>query len=371
MKIVTSVQGLQSSDRFNSAYSVDKEFCFWATKFSHQVCVICPETNYFEEVCHRLSLRVKLPTSLKRLALIITSAVVFIRFYKKDPNIIFRVNCFFSDILAIIPLLLFSRARVKFFIQFHHKDPSRLKNLIYRLIIPYSGVVFCPSQAASNECRQIAKIPNNKIFVVKHGVNSKYFDISHRRQIRPENDLKILYVGLINQRKNTLALCDIVKVLKDKGYNFHLDVIGDGPLKILVQNRINELEINAFMGLRGEVSELEKDKYYMHADVFLFPTMQEGFGLVIAEALAAGVPIVGYNISSLPEIVDENCGILCPVGDIEAMSNALISFINDRERLIEMGKCSVENATKHFNWEKKIYLILEKLDTEFPTKKAT
>jgi len=90
--------------------------------------------------------------------------------------------------------------------------------------------------------------------------------------------------------------------------------------------------------LIGEVDTEVLGAYYERADIFVLPTMYEGYGMAIAEALARGLPVIGTNTGAIAELVREDAGILVPPGDIPALTQALTQMIGDasvREKFAE------------------------------------
>ena len=125
-----------------------------------------------------------------------------------------------------------------------------------------------------------------------------------------------------------------------------LEIYGTGPERARLQQIINEkgLENNIF--LRGTASP--DGKIYSDAAVLLHTARYEGFPLVLLEAMSAGVPVVAYDCPCGPaEIIDTNVtGFLIPVGDREAMVNAVNRLIDDKELRMRMGACSVNRANR-------------------------
>jgi glycosyltransferase involved in cell wall biosynthesis len=88
---------------------------------------------------------------------------------------------------------------------------------------------------------------------------------------------------------------------------------------------------------------------YQQADILLFPTVREGFGLAAAEAMACGLPVVATNCSSLPELIDNGKGgFLCPIGDVEAFAEKINFLAENPELRREMGEYNRAKVEKMF-----------------------
>jgi glycosyltransferase involved in cell wall biosynthesis len=90
------------------------------------------------------------------------------------------------------------------------------------------------------------------------------------------------------------------------------------------------------VALGGEVDGAELSALYDAADVFVHPSLHETYGMVVAEALARGIPVVGSATGSIPDLIGTDAGLLVPPGDVEALARALSSVLDDadlRDRL--------------------------------------
>jgi glycosyltransferase involved in cell wall biosynthesis len=94
----------------------------------------------------------------------------------------------------------------------------------------------------------------------------------------------------------------------------------------------------------------------MHAvDVFAMPSVWEGFGLVLLEAMAAGRPIVASRVATIPEVVlDGETGILVPPGDAPALAEALVQMAHDRQLAARLGEAGRRRLQQHFSLQKMV-----------------
>ena len=201
--------------------------------------------------------------------------------------------------------------------------------------------IIVPSQNTKNDLIKYYKINPEKIFVVYHGVNKiqnskfkiqNYADeVEHPRQSRDNSKFKnyILYLGSSHRRKNIDGFKKAYKVLKEK-YRIEHELI--------------------LAGVEKYISEEEKLELLKNADVFVFPSFYEGFGLPVLEAQVVGTPVVASNTSSLPEILG-NSALLVNPKNPEEIAEAIYKIIANpdlKENLIKKGQ---ENV-KRFSWLK-------------------
>lgn len=138
----------------------------------------------------------------------------------------------------------------------------------------------------------------------------------------------ILHVGRLIEQKNHLGLLSIFQRILEQVPTAKLILVGEGPLQQMIERSINERALShavRLLGARDDVPLLMSK-----CDIFLFPSIHEGFPMVALEANANGLPVIGSRIPGLTEAVrDGETGILKEVGDIEGMAASAIALIKD------------------------------------------
>ena len=126
-----------------------------------------------------------------------------------------------------------------------------------------------------------------------------------------------------------------------------LVLVGDGPDRSLAERLVRANGSASQTTFLGNVAAIES--LMPIADVFLLPSDAESFGLAALEAMACGVPVVGTNVGGLPEVVEDGKnGFLLPVGDVEAMADAVLAIVEDPERGRALSESARERAVAAF-----------------------
>jgi glycosyltransferase involved in cell wall biosynthesis len=219
--------------------------------------------------------------------------------------------------------------------------------------------VIAVSENTKKDLIQLYKVPENKIRVIYEGVR----EINPNAKIPMPNKIPnpksqipntkyFLFIGRLEERKNICGIIDVFEILKRK-YNIPHKLILAGMFghgKENIKDKISRSKYTEDIILPGYIGDEEKFELMKNADVFLFPSFYEGFGLPIIEAQSAGVPVVTSNISSMPEVAG-NGAVLIDPKNIEEIAEAVQKLISDegyKNDMIEKGR---ENV-KRFSWDK-------------------
>jgi len=184
-------------------------------------------------------------------------------------------------------------------------------------------------------------VPEEKVVVTLNGVG---------REFRPEGPVPsrpgyVLFVGALRPRKDPLGALAAFADLEDLG----LELVMVGPDKGLlgrVRSAIDRLGIAGRVELRGHVGIDELAALYRGADCVVLPSLYEGFGLPVVEAMASGTPVVATSVGAVPEIAGD-AAVLVPPRDPIALSEGVRSALARREQLVAAG---LERALR-FTWE--------------------
>jgi glycosyltransferase involved in cell wall biosynthesis len=222
-----------------------------------------------------------------------------------------------------------------------------------------ADVVVTPSEWTKRDAIHYYGLPESKIKVIYEAPAPTFqpvTDVASLNYIRqkyhlPENF--ILHVGTIEPRKNLIRLLEAFQLVLADWPNLKLVLIGKkGWLYESFFQRLQTLGLQECVIFPGFVDEADLPAFYQLAEIFVFPSLYEGFGLPPLEAMACGAPVISSNSSSLPEVVG-NAGLLIDPTDTTALSQALNRVLTDSELRVDLGRRGLVQAQK-FSWQKAV-----------------
>src|SRR5690625_1484114 len=295
---------------------------------------------------------IKLPTKRLRAGIIPFAKVI----RKERPRIVFSTIPIYNTIAIIAKLLSFTKTKniVREAAYLGGSFSTNVKMLLFGLLYRLSSKVIALSEGVKENIINRYFVKPDKIDVIYNPVdleNIKY-QIEHGR-IDPSHealfdttDKIIVTAGRLVQEKDQRTLLNAFAIVR-RNINCKLIILGEGELKdVLIQEAIS-LGIEEYVHFVGFVRN--PYIYFKKADVFALSSINEGFGHVLVEALAAGTPVVSTNCKpgSKEVLLDGVYGAICPVGDAKQMANKLhyILTLNDKERneLINKGKMRAQD----------------------------
>lgn len=204
-------------------------------------------------------------------------------------------------------------------------------------------------------------IGSEKIRIVPYGVNHDIF-VERKEYKRNKDTLKVLFVGSLNQRKGLSYLASAIKRLQDKSCNIEFIVTGRGIVdkELVLKYGLKNVVI------RLNVSREELVNIYQEADVFVFPSLCEGFGHVILEAMATGLPVIATENTAGPDIITDGYdGFIVPVCCVDTLVEKLDHLYHNPDVNCIMGKRAAETARKYTweNFRKGIITVINEFDT--------
>jgi len=216
------------------------------------------------------------------------------------------------------------------------------------------------SEFSKKEIMDVYAADGNKINVVYNGFNDKLYtksaDDEKIKSILSKYGIErpyVLYVGRLDKKKNTPALVEAFALMREENKNIkhRLLLTGDAHFGYdEVKYAIKEWQMEEEILMTGWIEEEDMPYLYNGATAFVFPSLYEGFGIPMVQAMACGVPVIASDYASIPEVVSGAAYLFDP-SDIKSIAEALARILLDgklREDLIGLGF----KRARDFNWDK-------------------
>jgi N-acetyl-alpha-D-glucosaminyl L-malate synthase BshA len=190
-----------------------------------------------------------------------------------------------------------------------------------------------------------------RIEVIPNFIDPQIYDRSRYTSILDEqvsSDTRVLMH--ISNFRPVKRVRDVVRIFHQVHQQIPsvLLMVGDGPDRVDAEAEARDLGIQEKVFFLGKIDAVAP--LLAGADLFLLPSASESFGLSALEALASGVPVIGAQTGGLPEVVKQDeTGVLCPVGDVDAMSAAAVSILRDEPRWRAMSVAGAADARERFS----------------------
>jgi glycosyltransferase involved in cell wall biosynthesis len=237
-----------------------------------------------------------------------------------------------------------------------HKPLNRwFLTLMMPRFLRAADAVISVSESTKRDAVRLYGLDEATIKVIHEGVHPRFCPappeaISAVRQKYGLPQSFILSVGTIEPRKNLTSLLEAYRALRDRGEEFKLVIVGKkGWLYESFFRRLRELGLEDEVIFPGFVFDEDLTAFYTAADLFVFPSLYEGFGLPVLEAMACGAPVISSNTSSLPEVAGD-AALLVDPNSVEALTGAMRNVLDNKRLRDELRDKGPMQAAK-FNWE--------------------
>jgi glycosyltransferase involved in cell wall biosynthesis len=246
----------------------------------------------------------------------------------------------------------------------HAKKAVIIEKLTLRRALKKAMKVFVVSENTQNDLIRIFKYPKPLMVEVPCAIHDLYReDINPRQseQVRQKFNLPekfIMGVGTLEPRKNFSALVKSFFIVKRKYPEYKLVIVGKKGWKFNeIERSVREFKLENDVIFTGYMKDEDLHHTYNLADVFVFPSLYEGFGIPPLEAMASGCPVVSSNAASLPEVVGD-AGLLIEPSSSHKIADAIFSLIENpqlRNTLLEKGF----HRSRKFSWDDSARIVLD------------
>lgn len=240
----------------------------------------------------------------------------------------------------------------------HGGDLFGLRDMLSRCLKAWTlkqcSAVTVVSQSMVEVVSQLS--PKTTVEVIPMGTDlSGLFTPPHASVVREDNH--IIFVGRLVEKKGIRYLLEAFARLRNLHSDLKLTVIGDGPLEGEIQRMVSALGIEKATFLLGSLPHNELPRFYRRATFAVFPFVvarggdQEGFGLVVVEAMGCGCPVIASDLPAIHHsITPEVTGILVPAGNVDALADAIQRCLSDASLRSRMAVSAQRSVRERFDW---------------------
>lgn len=286
----------------------------------------------------------------------------------KIPKLSIIITTNTSFLHCFIPVLLNKYYKKHYyFLIVHHlvqdENPSFLRKKFEDHFISKADQVITVSTTTQKKLLNL-NLGLKNIEIIKPGLD---VNISERiRNPKFQDMLKLLYVGTIEERKGIIYLIEALSLLDSS--KIELNIIGEAPYSKFYYDQITEAvrkgNLESVVFFRGKVSRDELIEYYMNSEIFVFPSLWEGYGMVVAESMAYGLPVIASRIPAIEELIEDGfSGLLFEAKNSEQLSEKIKLLSENKELRNEITKNAFKKARSFLNWNETSGRIM-KLVTE-------
>jgi glycosyltransferase involved in cell wall biosynthesis len=234
--------------------------------------------------------------------------------------------------------------------QFNYLRGQRWKVFLYyleRMTYLKASQIICVSPDTNDILSTKYKIDKNILHVIPNGIDVNQY-INYHNSAHGKKE--IIYVGRIDERKGVNFLINTFEILHKTNSNLILHIVGDGKDRIRIQNSCKRKGLNVIF--HGFIPDAELESLYKLVALQVVPSVFEGFGMVVLEAMARGIPVIATNVDGIRSIIKDGYnGLLVDYGDQNALSKQIQYLLQNKD----LSNSIINNASRElekYNWEK-------------------
>ncbi len=236
----------------------------------------------------------------------------------------------------------------------HYDDFNRGLQLFHALLLPVTRRIWRRSArvvALSEGLRSEAllTLPSQRIDVISNGVETDLFTPGKERREK-DGPIRMITVSRLIERKGIQHVLEAISRMGEQ--NIELLIVGTGSYETHLKELCGKLGLDGKVTFHGFCLRSRLPELYRRSDLFILPSMAESFGIVFAEAMACGLPVIGGRTGGVVDLVKEENGILVPPGDVAAIRAAVKKLCDSPEMRRAMGRANRERAVDRYGWRR-------------------
>ncbi len=238
-----------------------------------------------------------------------------------------------------------------------HNDIQRYISSVEWWLTYESWIVIVNSRFMKSEVKNTFQLPEDKIRIIPNGVNLDKFrnysrDNEFRRNYATDNEKIVFFVGRLVNEKGAHVIINAAPKIVQHYNNVKFIIAGKGPQLEYLRKIAYELNIYSKVYFTGYISEEELAKLYKCADVAVFPSLYEPFGIVALEGMLANVPVVVSDTGGLGEIVEHGIdGMKSYTGNSNSLADSILEILLNPKEAEKMKSKAMEKVFSMYNWD--------------------
>ena len=239
-----------------------------------------------------------------------------------------------------------------------HDEVQRYINDTEWMLTYESTEVIVNSNFMKSELQRLFGLPYEKINVIPNGVNLNLYngverDYNFRRQYAADNEKIILYVGRLVYEKGIQNLIAAIPKVLNNYHDSKLIIAGKGGMIDELRDEVRRLNIENKVYFTGYLNLTQVTKMYKCADVAVFPSTYEPFGVVALEGMLSGTPVVVSDVGGLNEIVEHRVnGMKSYAGNPNSIADSILELLFNPELCANVAKAAKAKVKSQYNWNK-------------------
>jgi len=221
------------------------------------------------------------------------------------------------------------------------------ENSLHRFAIRFADVLVTGHEKIAQRYRELLKLENKPIKIVSNWVEIK--TQSSKLKVQNKKNKTILFLHHLSSRKGSRLLPKIIKKTIAQRKDVHFRIVGDGPDINWLKEEISKFDLQEYVTLVGAVSKQIALQEFLTADLFIMPSLREGFPRVILEAQAAGLPYVAFDTGCVRDISPKNVyKYIIELKDLSQFIQAIFILLKlDQKEKNHLANSLLENVSKY------------------------
>jgi len=281
------------------------------------------------------------------------SLLFFLPWMKKQKASALMASWGFPDAVAAAMVNKF--LKLPFFVKVHGTDVNENINFSFRSKLMKKWLnkaqsVFCASEALADALHKTGVV-KDRLVVNYNGVNPIIFYPEPIKQHQ-----SFVFVGSLITTKGVNELLSAFIPCQKQFPDLTLDILGEGPMKSALIDRISTHNLQNAIKLHGSVALPRVAEFIRNASVLVLPSYREGVPNVLLESFACGTPVIATRVGGIPEVVNENVGILVDKKNSEQLAHAMVEALNK-----DWCSKKILSHAVQFDWHKNVQRVMDEI----------